>query len=79
MIPSQCDTNRKTLDGLCADRMNLVREPWWSEARIVGDRRFVSSMVERRRQKKSRIVGLKSQPAFAVYESEAIAKLPLLS
>ena len=40
----------RTLDALCSRRENLVREPFWSEARIVGDRRFVSSMVESRKQ-----------------------------
>ena len=42
---------RKTLDELSARRKKLKREPWWSEARIVGDKDFVSSLVDRRRKK----------------------------
>jgi len=42
---------RKTLDELSARRKSLKRELWWSEARIVGNEDFVSSLVEGRRRK----------------------------
>jgi putative transposase len=41
----------KTLAAFCSNRKLLKREPWWSQSRIVGDRHFVSSMVEKRRMK----------------------------
>lgn len=39
----------KTLDGYCSNFKALKREPWWTQARVVGDKRFVSSTIEKRR------------------------------
>ena len=42
---------KKTLLTYCSNREALKREPWWSKSKIVGDRRFVASMIEKRRIK----------------------------
>ena len=39
---------RSTLDQLCKHRAELRREPWWTEAKILGDREFVSSQLDKR-------------------------------
>ena len=40
-----------TLDRMIERRAELVREPWWSESRIVGDRQFVVRHVDNSRVK----------------------------
>ena len=42
---------KKTISRYCLNRNALKREPWWSQSKIVGDRRFVLSMIEKRRIK----------------------------
>jgi putative transposase len=40
---------RATLDQMSERRAELRREPWWGQARIVGDRQFVARQVDKRR------------------------------